>query len=222
MTAQDYVDPEGPDTVDRYRERYKRFARSPESLGWRAGTQDARFASFFAGFSIASPASVLDVGCGFGDLLAFLRARGWQGNYVGIDIVPEFIEEARVRFADDAKAVFHCREFKATADIVGLDAAFASGVLNHKRKNDHEGFVKHFLCEIAKCGGRYFAVDFLSTTADRRREDLFFHDPAWILSCGLIFSKRVQLDHSYMPYEFMLKIWRPDDYPADFPVFPSQ
>ena len=31
--------------------------------------------------------------------------------------------------------------------------------------------------------------------------------------------QRAQLDHSYMPYEFMLKLWFPDVTPGDFPVF---
>jgi SAM-dependent methyltransferase len=40
---------------------------------------------------ITEGTKVLDVGCGYG------RVASWWDNYVGIDFVPEFIEEARKR-----------------------------------------------------------------------------------------------------------------------------
>ncbi|MDJ1185517.1 class I SAM-dependent methyltransferase [Roseofilum casamattae] len=40
--------------------------------------------------------SLLDVGCGYGNLSEFsIQKRQYQGTYLGIDIVPEFIDKAR-------------------------------------------------------------------------------------------------------------------------------
>ena len=101
-----------------------------------------------------------------------------------------------------------------------FDAAFASGLLNHKRRRSHMAHVERIRASDGEGRPTIVAVDFLSHTSDRRRPDLFFHDPARLLHIGLAFTKRAQLDHSYMPYEFMLKLWFPDSAPVDFPVFP--
>ncbi len=62
------------------------------------------------------------------------------------------------------------------------------------------------------------AVDFLGQISIAACS-LFFHDPARLLHIGLTLTKRALLDHSYMPYEFMLKLWFPDCVASDFPVF---
>jgi hypothetical protein len=62
-------------------------------------------------------------------------------------------------------------------------------------------------------------LDFLSTTADRPKPDLFHADPDVILRMALGYSKRVRLDHSYMPFEFLLAVWHDDSFTQDCPVF---
>jgi hypothetical protein len=62
-------------------------------------------------------------------------------------------------------------------------------------------------------------LDFLSTTAEARRDGLHYSDPAEMLSLGLRLSKRVLLDHSYIPFEYTLKVWHDDSFPRDRPVF---
>jgi SAM-dependent methyltransferase len=42
-------------------------------------------------------ASILDAGCGVGDLAGYLAKRGARGTYLGIDALPEMIEQARRR-----------------------------------------------------------------------------------------------------------------------------
>ena len=217
--AAGYSDPDSRAAVERYRARFAQFARSPQTLGWRPQTQEVRFAAFVAGFSIVTPESVLDIGCGFGDLLAFLRARGWAGDYLGVDIVPEFISEAQTHFAADSRAEFQCLDFMENPGALIRDAAFASGLLNHKRGDAHEAYMQRFIGAVAKSSRRYAAIDFISDTSDRRRDDLFYHKPGDVLQIGLKHTKRAELDHSYMPYEFMLKLWFPDTVPPDFPVF---
>lgn len=43
--------------------------------------------------------SILDVGCGYGRLLTLLP-RSWVGNYLGIDLCPEFVAKARKEHPD--------------------------------------------------------------------------------------------------------------------------
>ena len=193
--------------------------RTSETLGWRPGTSQVRFQAFVNEFDTCGVASLLDIGCGFGDLLAFLRERGWTGQYIGVDIVPEFIAEAHASYVGDDRAEFVVGDFTEMSDLPQCDAALASGLFNHRREADNWACVEDFLARAHAICSRYLAVDFLSETADRRRDDLVFRDAGAILDLGLRYSRRAVLDHGYMPFEFMLKLFWPDDFPDNWPVF---
>ena len=49
---------------------------------------------------IPPTARVLDVGCGHGNVLRGLRARGFRGRYVGLDFSPDLLAHARAAAAD--------------------------------------------------------------------------------------------------------------------------
>lgn len=70
--------------------------------------------------------SVLDVGCGFADLLGYLDA---DIGYIGIDISPTAIDCARERFAGRANASFHATDFRDwKAPAGGVDAVVWAGI----------------------------------------------------------------------------------------------
>lgn len=55
--------------------------------------------------------TLLDVGCGGGEFLPFLRSRGWVGEYVGTDICQGFIDGCKKHYANDIAAGFVCGDF---------------------------------------------------------------------------------------------------------------
>jgi SAM-dependent methyltransferase len=59
---------------------------------------------------------VLDVGCGPGHLTAHLRSLGVDS--VGIDVVPEFIDHARVTYPDGRYALGSMRQLPVSDDAV--------------------------------------------------------------------------------------------------------
>jgi SAM-dependent methyltransferase len=190
-----------------YRHQFELHGLHPRSLGARPGSQAVRFAAFVRGFGSHEPNEVLDLGCGFGDLLAYLRALGWQGRYVGVDFMPEFIDVAHGKFKDDTLA---CWMVGDVLEIEIADATFDAcaslGLCNHLRNGGNLPFINALVQRAVSLSKRFVAIDFLSTTSDRRRDDLYFMEPTDALAIGLRYSRRVDLDHSYMPFEFMLKI----------------
>lgn len=52
-----------------------------------------------------SPASILDVGCGFGALVKYLKTLSYE-NYLGIDISPEAVSQATRSHSDGRTAFF--------------------------------------------------------------------------------------------------------------------
>lgn len=75
--------------VAREQAHYAVFEGSKEK--WEAGR--VRQAALLAQH-IGPADSVLDVGCGWGRLLGIMP-KGWAGEYLGVDICPEFIDLAR-------------------------------------------------------------------------------------------------------------------------------
>ena len=79
-------------------------------------------------------ASVADVGCGCGDLLAFLRRAGAAPReYVGYDIVPQMVEVGRERFgsaegAGGGTAAFECHDVVLRPPGRKFDFVLSSGI----------------------------------------------------------------------------------------------
>lgn len=97
------------------------------------------------GFTLILPylqpaANVLDLGCGNGRLLAFLAARGWAGDYLGLDSSAGLLAEAQALAAAypqvqagfvqaDLLGIEWCDRVRATAGTV--EAITCLAVLHH-------------------------------------------------------------------------------------------
>jgi cyclopropane fatty-acyl-phospholipid synthase-like methyltransferase len=100
-----------------------------------------------------SDAKILEIGCGPGNMVPYLP----QSGYLGFDLSPEYIDQARKRFP---KARFACErvsQFKLAAEQ-SFDLVLAIGVIHHL--DDSEAIQ---LFEVAhqalKAGGRLVTVD---------------------------------------------------------------
>jgi SAM-dependent methyltransferase len=190
------------------------------SLGWRPSSQAVRFEAVLANFRDRAPESLIDVGCGFGDLLTFLREAGWTGAYLGLDLMPEFFEIARERHRLDPNASFMAGDV-LTQELParGFDWCVSIGLCNQQREVGAMAFIEALIARCVSLARRTVLIDFLSTTSDRRRDDLFFSDPADVIFLALRHSRRVVLDHSYMPFEFMLRIRLDNEVVPNEPFF---
>ncbi|MBW4484502.1 MAG: class I SAM-dependent methyltransferase [Tildeniella torsiva UHER 1998/13D] len=75
--------------------------------------------------------SILDIGCGCGNLVEYLREeRGFIGKYTGIDIVPEFIRDAKSLYGKDPRNNFILDDFLTIKWEKKYDIALAIGVLS--------------------------------------------------------------------------------------------
>lgn len=153
-------------------------------------------------------ASVLDLGCGYGDFLAFLRAEGHRGHYVGYDVAPNMIEIARTLYGAATSSEFHLGAEPPGA----CDYAVASGILNVRRGADQAawaGYVQAIMDQLARMSRRGFGFNVLSTVADpeRRRADLYYADPVETLRyCLQKFGRHVCLLQDYGLWEFTVLV----------------
>ncbi len=98
--------------------------------------------------------TVLDIGCGPADILAYLPAV----DYSGFDISEDYIARARKRFG--ALGQFHCRQL-VLGDLENLpsfDVVFAIGLIHHL-EDDEAINVMQLALRALKPGGRLLTID---------------------------------------------------------------
>lgn len=118
--------------LDPYREAVDRFGATFDATLWNSREfQRLRF-EVLRGLVDLEGLTLLDAGCGLGDLCEHLHERNVQlARYVGVDGVPEIVSAAQQRGLP--RAEFHCRDFVADDEALRLgepDIIFFSGSLN--------------------------------------------------------------------------------------------
>jgi len=189
--------------VKHYTELYKKFGPSPASVGWTKGRQDIRF-NTITEIGIVKNSSILDVGCGFGDLSAFLKKRKLQVKYTGIDINQKFVELAKKKYP---KVVFETRDIENNPFKKKFDWVFAIGSTN---QSGSYKYIERLLTEMFRCCKKGIAMDFLSTYVDFKKPQNFHASPEKVFQIAKRISKRVVIRHDYFPFEFCVYIYKND------------
>ncbi|MGA9141537.1 MAG: class I SAM-dependent methyltransferase [Methanocella sp.] len=186
-----------------FSESLRRYGYDPRSLGWIEGTQETRF-RVLAAIGDLEGSSVLDVGCGFGDLYEYLCRNGISVDYTGVDMNPDFVEIARERHPD---ARFIVADFEEAKIDGRFDWAFESGVFNYK-VSDHQAFVGNMVRKMFKAVRKGIAIDFLNNRGSFFSAGLYHPDPADLYHFCSKLSKRVVLRCDYKPTEFCVYLYR--------------
>lgn len=194
------------ETTRFYEEHIRRFGFGFRALGFgRRDSQEKRFAAAL-GLGDLHGKRVLDVGCGFGDFLAWLHARGIEPDYTGIDIVRPSIERCRARFKG-SNARFLIGDALTFVKGEPYDYVVASGIFGYNARDTRERVrptLEH-LFSLAHIG---MAVNFLSCRAPTRSPGRLYLEPADVLQFALELTPAVKLDHSYLPNDFTVCLYR--------------
>lgn len=192
-----------------YAGRLQEHGATPRGVDWNgAESQALRHAQFLRLLGGSPDASVLDLGCGYGDFLPFLRAQGHRGAFAGWDVVPEMVAAARAAHAGDAAASWHV----GSVPEAPADFAIASGVLNVKGERDDgdwAAYAEGVVAVLAAAGRRGFGFNMLSLCSDPpfRRPHLHYADPAAVLRrCLDRYGRHVALLQDYGLWEFTVLV----------------
>jgi len=194
------------ETTRFYESHVRRFGYGYRGLGFgRRSSQHRRFAALAALGSFHG-ARLLDVGCGFGDLLAWLNARGVQPRYTGLDMVTPMIERCRSRFAGTG-ARFVIGDALGYEPDEPYDYVVASGIFGYAAKGTRSR-VQPTLERLFAMSEIGLGVNFLSRCAPARSPARLYLHPSDVLQFALSLTAAVRLDHSYLPNDFTLCLYR--------------
>lgn len=199
---------------ERYSARLRQYGDDIRTLG--SGTEERRRIRFgvLQDVGIESGATVLDVGCGFGDFYGFLATQGVDVHYIGMDINPELLDVARAKYP---AATFVEGDFE-THDVAEVDFVVASGTFNLAlRAGDNYPYVERILRRAFARARRGVAMDFQTNDVDFRVADMHYYEPERVFRMAKSMTKRVTLRHDYPLYEFCIYLfpdfrgWRADE-----------
>lgn len=193
-------------TLALYREAFKKHGRSEEALLWGKNKQAVRFAALCRHIPDC-PGSLLDYGCGLGDLIPWLRAHRPAMTYTGADAVGEFIASNRTAFPGH-----DFRLITIPGDVIGrFDHVVCSGVFNLNPDRDHESHWLHVRAAVLALFAKTkisLHIDFLAHDTDFRKPSAYHQDAKELVRfVETQVSKRYCLDRTYMPYEFCISIF---------------
>ncbi len=123
----------------------------------------------------ASPASLLDFGCGVSHLYEHMRRRRVENvHYTGLDLSERFVAQSRFKFPTNP---YYCIDvLEDTGPLPRFDYVVANGVFTEKRDLPYPTMLNYFhrlvprLFELADVG---IAFNVMSTHVDWERNDLF-------------------------------------------------
>lgn len=116
--------------------------------------------------------SCLDVGCGTGDLSAFVKKLG-ATKYLGVDMYQPAIEKARKKYPQEQ---FILGDFLTVPIPNRFDYTFCSGSLSVKLATDNYHFLEATVKKMWKLTNKGAAFNILTDTDTDPDTDLFFYN----------------------------------------------
>ena len=188
------MDPLGKkELLDFYTRHLKDFGDAPQAVRWTPGGQLRRFETLLRIAGDSSGKTVLDFGCGKGDLYGFMKEKGFSPSYCGIDINKNFIELARRKYPDSEFFVLDIDEtdFNRYFDII-----FICGVFNLRIAGIEES-MKHGLRKLFRLCKEALHVNLLTSYIPQKSAELFYVKPEEILNFAITeLSRSVALQHT--------------------------
>ncbi len=178
-----------------------KYGKSHRSVGYFSEfTQQLRFLVLASGLNWEPMDTVLDVGCGLGDLVGFCQKEGYLCKYRGIDVSPQMIMLAKDTFGD---GLFEVGDFMAEGYQLRVDFTVGSGVANVEVPNAIVE-AKRLIEKGNLVSRKGCAFNFLSTLtpgADRKSQMTYF-DPIEMATFCFTLTPNVVLKHDYLPNDF--------------------
>ncbi len=183
--------------IDEQRDNY-------DVVDWAsAEAQQARFAVLIDSVPL-DERTLLDVGCGLGDLWIFLKSREISVEYCGVDLLVEMTASAA---GQSPEARFVCGDiFDPDAPALGgerFDVVFCSGTLNLELGNNTE-FLPEALERMLGLAREHMVVNLLHARCEKKYPHCAYYDPQAVLKILEPMACGIRLIDDYLHNDFTL------------------
>lgn len=192
---------------DHHSDLLERFGKDDPRVVWNSReSQESRF-SVLVEVGDLTDATILDVGCGLGDLWAYLKRRNTGfADYLGIDINPQMLAAARDKYP---QAQFEDRDLmRSPMRPNQFDYVFGSGIFNMVIPEWEKMTLQtlRYMFEACRSG---VGVNFLSRLSGNSNPAAKYSLPSEILAfVERELSSRFILRHDYRMNDFSVFIYK--------------
>jgi SAM-dependent methyltransferase len=189
-----------------YNTRFDQHGRDIKTVGWgNESSQHLRFEVLFRGLDPKGK-TILDVGCGLGDLVPYLEKRtNGDFRYFGIDIAEKLVNDASVAYGNVGRE-FHTGDI-FSVKVPPVDISVLSGALSFKTIGI-EDYAHDTMKTMFGLSRQAVSLNFLTKYVDFELEKNQHYQPETIFRWAKQLSKRVNLIDDYPLYEFTVQILR--------------
>ncbi len=192
--------------IDRYNKRLEEHGFSINALA--SGNNERRNLRFkvLTEIGIQNGDTVLDLGCGFGDLHNYFTQNNIDIKYIGIDI-----NEKIIALGKEMNPTIDIRVLDILNDTIEdkIDYIVSTSSFNNKLfDDDNYNFIENLLKKCYSYAKKGVAIDFLSSYVDFKiNDDVFYYEPEKLLNTAKKITKRVCVRHDYELFEFCVYIF---------------
>lgn len=196
-----------PSLIEQYQRAFSEHGDSPAGVMWPRGRQALRFDALTRHFS-GDGFSVLDYGCGLSHLKEYLDQRFKRYEYLGADLVPEFVRAASAKHPDArVELVRSHADVSESVDHVVISGTF--NIIDGVNRAVYLERVQSALLHLFSLARISLSVNFMTDRVDFvQPHALHINVEEMMDFTRRKLSPRLRVDESYMPYEFTLVVFK--------------
>jgi len=200
--------------IARHRDALLRHGHSAKALYWsNTAIQEIRFQVLME-IGIQNGDRLLDVGCGFGDLFAYLKRQQIVTDYCGIDLSPDLITAGKNLYP---QARFFCGDlFDLAPQPHTYDYVLLSGALNENMK-DSGTYARRVIERMYQICHKGVALNLLDANNPwlANRNDLQSFMPDEMLAYCQSLGANCELRQDYLDNDFTVYLRKPQNQGLD-------
>lgn len=193
--------------IEDYSKSFRVHGDSPKSVMWPKGRQEERFNALLRFVPKDHNFSILDYGCGLAHLIDYLEKNFKEYDYTGCDVVDDFIVHNSNKYKK--KTFFNSMNHKVsqTYDYTVVSGAF--NILYVEDVIEHKKIVFETIKMLFKHTNKILSINFMTDQVDFQSHNAYHQNIKELYDfCYENISKRLNIDQTYMPYEFTITLFR--------------
>lgn len=185
----------------------KKHGSNYKSVNWGSiDSQELRFKKLIEIGNLEKK-SILDVGCGIGDMFSYIQKNKINLEYCGVDITPKMIELCKERFPQN-KNQFKCMDI-LTLDNASIqyDYVLASGIF-YLLIEDPLDIALELIHKMFTFSRKGLAFNSLSSWSKKLEDTEFYMDPIELLQRLKNYYSKIVFVHNYHPSDFTIYLYK--------------
>ncbi|PXY42407.1 hypothetical protein DMB65_04040 [Flavobacterium cheongpyeongense] len=179
-------------------------SESTQSLAWFSEEDQLKRFEILTQIGDLNDKSILDIGCGNGDLCYYLSQYFTNFSYHGIDMIPAFLDNAIEKNKDFPDTTFYLGDFMQ-GNLPVVDYVLVSGSLNYK--NSDPDFIFKAIAHLYAHCNKGLGFNLLSDTINTDGI-LMTYSPKTITDFCKTLSNSVVVEDNYVDGDFTVMVYR--------------